>query len=101
MTYRLYPIGMVLGHTSDLTAENQFFYLSLGHHINHDLGGQTKRVYKRFTIGQHVYLPLCGHVVLEQFLLLFGERVGQGVSGSNKLIQSLVSKIAQSFFVTF
>ncbi len=27
MTYRLYPIGMVLGHTSDLTAENQISFI--------------------------------------------------------------------------
>jgi len=43
--------------------------------------------YERLTIGEYIYLPLGGHVVFEQFLLLFGEGVGQHISGFHKLIQ--------------
>ena len=39
------------------------------------------------SIGYHIDLPLGGHVVLEYFLLLFGERVGQRISGFHKFVQ--------------
>ena len=51
-------------------------------------GRKTKSVDEGLTIGQHVDLPLGGHVILEQFLLLFGERVGQCVPSSDDFIQS-------------
>jgi hypothetical protein len=41
------------------------------------------------TIGEHIDLPLGGHVLLEHFLLLFGEGVCQGVSRFYDLIQRL------------
>lgn len=64
-------------------------YLAFRQHIQHDLCAKLESKAKRLAIGYHIDFPLGGHVVLEYFLLLFGERVGQCISGSDKLIQRL------------
>ena len=68
---------------------SDFSHLPLCQYINHDLGSQPERVDKSLTIGENIDLPLGGHVVLEQFLLLFGEGVGQRVPGSHNFVQRL------------
>ena len=66
-----------------------FSHCSVRQYVNHDLGSQTKCVDKSLAIGEHVHLPLGGHVFLEQFLLLFSESVGQCVSSLHKVIQGI------------
>ena len=78
------------GHLSGFAAAIQnadFAHLSICQHIDHDLDRQTERINERFAIGEHIHLPLGGHVVLEHLLLLFGERVGQSITCTHNFIQ--------------
>ena len=66
-----------------------FSHLTVCQYIDHDLSRKTERTDEGLTIGEHIDLPLGGHVVLEHFLLLFGEGVGQRVPGSHNFVQRL------------
>ena len=67
-----------------------FFHCSVRQYVDYNLGRQSECVDKGLTIRQHIDLPLGVHVVLEHFLLLFGECVDQCISGFHKFIQSLL-----------
>lgn len=49
-------------------------------HVQHDLCAQLKSHTKSLAIGQHINLPLGGHVILEQLLLIFREAIAGGIA---------------------
>ena len=70
-------------------ADSDFLHLPIGQHVHHDLGPQLEGITEGFTVGQHVGLPLGGHVILEHFLLFFCEGANQLIPGFHNLIQCL------------
>ena len=87
MTHKLRKQGLWnIVHKPCFNRALKLSYLAFRQHIQHDLCTKLESKAKRLAIGYHIDFPLGGHVVLEYFLLLFGERVGQSISGSDKLI---------------